>query len=66
MSKSAGKSDATGLVVGSKVKAYLKSKGLKSSGEIVDALNAVVAEALDKAVVRASANHRSTVRAQDL
>lgn len=66
MAKSAEKKDATGLVVGSKVKAFLKSKGMKSSGEIVDALNAVVADALDKAVGRAKANHRSTVRAQDL
>ena len=68
MAKNAAKpSDASGgLVVGSKVKGYLKAKGMKSSGEIVDALNAVVAGVLDKASERAKANNRSTVRAQDL
>ncbi|MBI3828035.1 MAG: hypothetical protein HY291_00870 [Planctomycetes bacterium] len=68
VAKNAAKSNETsgGLVVGSKVKAYLKSKGMKSSGEIVEALNSVVAGVLDKAGDRAKANNRSTVRAQDL
>ncbi len=55
-----------GLVVGTKAKNYVKAKGMKSSGELVDALSKVVAEVLDRACQRAKANKRSTVRPQDL
>ncbi|GMV83518.1 MAG: hypothetical protein AMXMBFR7_47020 [Planctomycetota bacterium] len=61
-----GKASTEGLVVGSKVKNYVKSKGLKSSGELIDAVSACVACCLDKAVDRAKANKRSTVRPGDL
>ncbi|MCZ7648394.1 MAG: hypothetical protein M5U26_24570 [Planctomycetota bacterium] len=61
-----GKASAEGLVVGSKVKNYVKAKGLKSSGDLVDALSACVACCLDKASDRAKANKRSTVRPNDL
>jgi len=54
------------LVVASKVKAYIKSKGMLTSGELLDALNDCVHSCLDSAVKRAKANKRSTVRAQDL
>jgi len=60
------KSNAAGLVVGSKIKAYLKARGMKSSGEISGALSAEVARLLDRAGDRAKANNRSTVRNQDL
>lgn len=67
MAKAAAKNEtSSGLVVGSKVKAYLKAKGMKSSGEIVDGLNNALAGLLDRAAGRARANNRSTVRAQDL
>jgi len=54
------------LVVTSKVKAHIKSKKMMSSSEAIGAINDVVYSILDNAVVRAKANRRSTVRAQDL
>lgn len=54
------------LVVGSKVKAYIKSKKCLTSGELLPALTAKVAEILDAATERTKKNHRSTVRACDL
>ena len=54
------------LVVGSKVKAYLKSKGKKCAGDLMDQLNAEIARLLDRAVHRADANNRAAVRSQDL
>jgi hypothetical protein len=54
------------LVVGSKVKAYIKEKGLHSSSELTEGLSAEVAAMLDKAVKRCQANKRSTVRSADL
>jgi len=54
------------LLVGSKVKAYVKSKGLNSSGDVLDGLNCCVYECLDKAVARAKANGRKTLRASDV
>ena len=53
------------LVVGSKVKEYVKGQGCKNSAEVLDAANAAMQAILDKACTRASANKRSTVRAQD-
>ncbi len=54
------------LVVGSKVKAYVKEKGLHTSGDFVEALSNEVAALLDKAVSRCQGNKRSTVRPTDL
>ena len=54
------------LVVASKVKAYVKSKGMMSSSDAVTALNDVVYAALDAAIERTKANKRSTVKPQDL
>jgi histone H3/H4 len=54
------------LVVGSKVKALIKSKKCLTSGELLGALTAKVAEVLEKACERAKKNGRSTVRAHDL
>ena len=64
--KRAGGSASEGLVVGSKVKAFVKAQGLKSSGELTQRLSAEVADLLTKACARAKANRRSTVREQDL
>lgn len=58
--------DKESLVIGSKVKAYIKSKGLMCSGELPDAVSDLVRQALDKACERTSANKRSTVRPHDL
>ena len=54
------------LVVGSKVRAYIKSKKLKCSGDLIEALSNSVHEALDAAMGRTSGNRRSTVRPVDL
>jgi len=54
------------LVVASKVKGYIKSKGCMSSSEMLDAINAKVYALLDAAVERTGANRRSTVKAADL
>ena len=54
------------LVVASKVKAYIKSKKMMTSGESITALSDKVYKMLDDAIVRTKANRRSTVKAQDL
>jgi len=54
------------LVVASKVKAYVKSKGMMSSSDAVAALNDSVYALLDAAICRTQANRRSTVKPQDL
>lgn len=54
------------LVVGSKVKAYVKSKNLHSSGDFLAALNQEVANLLDRAAKRCEGNKRSTIRPADL
>ena len=61
-----GKAKKDSLVVGSKVKAFLKSKGVKTAGDTVEALSCKVYCLLDKAVERTKANKRATVRPQDL
>ena len=60
------KSKRETLVVGSKVKAYIKAGGNKCSGELVGALSDKVHDLLDAAMARCEANRRSTVRPADL
>jgi len=54
------------LVVGSKVKALIKSKKCLTSGDLLDALTDKVAEMVTAATERAKKNGRSTVRSHDL
>ena len=54
------------MVVASKVKAYIKSKGCMTSGDALAALNGKLACMLDAAVERTKLNKRSTVKPQDL
>ncbi|MHA1336611.1 MAG: histone-like protein [Promethearchaeota archaeon] len=56
------------LFVKSKVREYIKSKGLNTASAVLDgdALNKIIIEMLDKAVERAKANNRKTVKARDL
>jgi hypothetical protein len=54
------------LVVGSKVKAYIKANGYKCSGDLIQALSNSVHEALDGAMSRCDGNKRATVRPVDL
>ena len=54
------------LVVASKVRVYLKGRGVKMSGDMVGALNGKVKGLLDAAASRAQANKRATVKPQDV
>jgi len=54
------------LVVASKVKAYIKSKGMMTSSEAIPAISNKVYQLLDAAIVRTKGNRRSTIKAQDL
>ena len=54
------------LVVASKVKEYIKSKGAKTAGDTIPALSAKVCSILDEGIKRAKANKRSTVKPDDL
>ncbi|MGQ0552874.1 MAG: hypothetical protein ACT4PU_06610 [Planctomycetota bacterium] len=57
---------AESLVIGSKIKAYIKSKNMMCSGELQDAVSDLVRRTLDRACERTAANNRSTVRPCDL
>jgi hypothetical protein len=63
-SKKASKKDV--LVVASKVKAYIRSKGAMCSADAVQAMSDCLYCCLDRAIDRTKANRRSTVKAQDL
>ncbi len=54
------------LVVVSKVKEYVKEKGLQTSESAVEALSEAVRELLDKAVKRAQGNSRQTIKDRDV
>jgi histone H3/H4 len=54
------------LVVQSKVKEVIAKHEMNSSGDLADALSAVVEKKLVRAVERAKANGRKTVRPEDL
>jgi hypothetical protein len=66
----AGKAKKAGkggnLVVGSKVKDAVRSGGVRSSGDLVDAVSAAVSKMLSGAIARCKANGRGTVRPHDL
>lgn len=53
-------------VVASKVKEAISDAGLRSSGELPDAFNEMIANKIDKAIKRAKANGRQTIRPEDL
>ena len=54
------------VIVGSKVKAAIKSHGCMTSGELLEALNSTVHSMIKSACSRAQGNKRATVRAHDL
>ena len=54
------------LVVRSKVKEYAAKKKMRFGGDAVDALSKEVAALIDKAVERAKANNRGTVKGRDV
>jgi histone H3/H4 len=53
-------------VVQSKVKELVKKSKMKCSSDVIDAMNRVVAQHIQKGVERAKANGRKTLRAADL
>jgi len=54
------------LLVGSKVKQFIKNQGLMTSGELLEALNGCIYCCLERACSRAKANGRKTVKGQDV
>jgi len=61
-------SESTGresLIVASKVKAYIKSKGCMTASDAVDGLNERIYKMLDEAIERTQSNKRTTVRSYD-
>jgi len=54
------------IVVVSKVKEYVKTKGMQTSETAVEALSNTVRDLLDKAVARAKDNGRQTVKDRDI
>jgi hypothetical protein len=54
------------LVVASKVKAFVKSKGMMTASDSLPALNDKIYCILSTALERTAANRRSTLKPQDL
>ncbi len=54
------------LVVASKVKEYIKTKKMMSSGDLPEALSEALYDLVDKAVARAKDNGRQTVQPRDV
>ncbi len=54
------------LVVASKVKDFIKSKGCMTSGDTIPALSEKVYALIEEAITRTKENRRSTVKPQDL
>ncbi|MEE9201176.1 MAG: hypothetical protein V3V45_07020 [Candidatus Brocadiales bacterium] len=54
------------LVVGSKIKEYIKRNGCMTSGELIGALSCKVECLLDSAIERTKANKRKTVGPNDV
>ncbi|MHA2097496.1 MAG: hypothetical protein ACW99A_02310 [Candidatus Kariarchaeaceae archaeon] len=53
------------LIVQSKVRAYVKGKGLNTGGDAMDALDKSFQMALDAAIKRAKGNDRKTLMGRD-
>lgn len=53
------------LLVQSKVRAYVKGKGLNTGGDALAALDKALTKALDSAIKRAKGNDRKTLMARD-
>lgn len=66
MAKAAKSNSKDILVVGSKVRDYIKSKECLTSSEVMEALSNKVYACLDEAINRANGNGRKTVTAKDL
>jgi len=62
----ARKASREALVVGSKIKNYVRENGMMASSDLLEALSDRVYHMLDDAVTRSQANKRSTVRPHDI
>ena len=62
----AKKKERESLIVASKVKAYIKSKGMMTSSDSLGSISEAVYGMVDCAIARTKANRRSTVKPQDL
>jgi histone H3/H4 len=54
------------FVIEARMKDYVKAAEVHSTGDLIDELNKMVAEILDKAIRRCKQNSRSTVQPKDL
>ena len=54
------------MIVQSKIKAFIKTKGLNTGGDSLDALEKTFAKLLADAIGRAKANDRKTLMARDV
>jgi histone H3/H4 len=54
------------LLVQSKVRKYIKGKGLNTGGETLEALDKRLGSLIDDAAARAKANDRKTLMAKDV
>lgn len=64
--KTAKKKAREVVVVGSKVKDVIRNAGLRSDGDLVQAVSEKVHDLLEAAIERAQSNKRGTVRPYDL
>ena len=60
------KKDTGLLIVQSKVRELIREKEKRTSDEFINALSEHVKQAVEKAIARATANGRSTLRPEDL
>ncbi len=54
------------LVVASKVKAYVRNRGMNTSGDAIGCISEKVYAIIDEATTRTSANGRKTLKPQDV
>ena len=53
------------LLVQSKIREYIKKKGLNTGGDSIEALDKRFAKLIDDSIARAKANDRKTLMARD-
>ncbi len=54
------------LIVVSKLKGYIASKGMRTGGDLAEALSEKVKTLIDEAIVRTKAHKQQTVSSKDL
>jgi hypothetical protein len=54
------------LIVVSKLKGYIAGKGMRTGGDLAEALSEKVKELIDQAIVRTKAHKQQTVTSKDL